>query len=270
MITGENDMSYQESLCEGIFSNFSEVSATGDGFDGPVWIDNSLKKIALIRDNARANAPLPPISNYREVLLPLVVSMLYQSQDKVRVLDYGGGVGFTYYQTVHALPSSQGLEYHIVEKETVCAAGRECFKDETQAPLFSTHIPKLQFDIIHLSSVLQYIEGWRGFLKNIGALKPKYLILVDVCAGNIPTFATASIYYESRIPIWVLNIQDLIDTLQEYGYLLTYKSIFQPYVLGKEQPLPMEKIPQDHRINQTCNLIFASKNHKDIPGPEYE
>lgn len=262
-------MSYKESLCEGLFSSFGEVPAAGDGFDGQVWIDNSLKKIGLVRDNARANAPLPPISNYREVILPLVVSMLHRSQDMVRVLDYGGGVGLTYYQTVHALPSSQGLEYHIVEKETVCSAGREFFKGETPAPLFTTHIPKLQFDIIHFSSVLQYIEDWQSFLEHMCAINPKYLILVDVWAGNIPTFATSSIYYESRIPIWLLNIHELIDTLQEHGYSLTYKSTFQPCVLGKEQPLPMERIPQDHRINQTCNLIFASDNYKDIPGHEH-
>lgn len=207
-------MADENIIWEGVYSNFNEVPAKGPGFDGQAWITNSLRKMEALREDIKRNAPLPAPSNYREGLLPLLAALIYSEQRKLHILDFGGGIGFTYYQTIQALPQTESVEYHIVEREPVCKAGKEFFGDTTKSLFFHTELPKEEgtFDIVHLSSALQYIEDWNNLLTLLCRLSCKYLLLVDVFAGNNPTFASAQHYYELQIPMWFLNFEDLIKS----------------------------------------------------------
>ncbi len=111
------------SIWEGVYKRFSDVPTIGFGFDGQKWIVNSIMKMEALRQDTKSNTPLPPPSSYREGLLPLLTSLVYNIQGKVRILDFGGGIGFTYYQTMQALPHTNRLDYHIIEREVVCEAG---------------------------------------------------------------------------------------------------------------------------------------------------
>ncbi len=72
---------------------------------------------------------LPPASNYRECLLPMLTALVKSEKRQVRILDFGGSIGFTYYQTLCGLPNAEKIKYHIVERENVCRAGRDLFKN---------------------------------------------------------------------------------------------------------------------------------------------
>jgi len=252
-------MAFKGPIWEGIYSSFSEVPVTGPGYDGAVWVNNSLKKIAALREQAQKNAPLPPLSNYRQALLPLLATIIYQQKGSVRILDFSGGIGFTYYQTFYALQQTSGLEYNIVEREAVCRAGREFFEAESNSPYFLTSLDKVEgaFDIIHLGSVLQYIEDWSGLLARLAAMSPNYLLLIDVLAGNNQTFITSQNYYGSKIPTWFLNIGELIHTVETNDYKLMFMSGFLPTILGVEQSLPMENFESPYRLERTNNLLFV-------------
>ena len=254
-------MAFDGPIWEGVYSSFSEVPVTGPGFDGEAWVNNSLNKIRTLREDAEKNTPLPPPSNYREGLLPLLAALVYSEQKELRILDFGGGIGFTYYQTLYALPRTRGLEYHIVEQETVCQAGREFFIQEADRLFFHVALEEVRgtFDIVHIGSALHYVKEWRTLLANLCALSPKYLLLVDVLTGNITTFATAQHYYNSRIPTWFLNIAELLEEVNSLGYDLTYKSKFHSTIFGAEQSIPMGNFDHKYRIDQTCNLLFLRR-----------
>lgn len=254
-------MAYSGPIWEGVYRRFSEVPAEGPGFDGETWINNSLKKVTALREEVERNAPLPPPSNYREGLLPLLVALVYQEKGAVRVLDFGGGVGLAYYQTIYALPQTEGVEYHIVEREAACKAGREFFGTAAGNLFFHTELPPAGggFDIVYLGSVLQYIEDWRQLLSQLCVLSRRYLLLVDVYAGNIPTFASVSHYYGSKIPAWLLNIEELIHAVNSVGYELIFKGVYHPAIWGVEQILPMQNFEQRYQLKQPCNLLFASR-----------
>lgn len=249
-------------IWEGVYQNFSDVPVQGPGFDGEKWISNSLEKIKSVRAEAVKSIPLPPVSNYREALLPLLAAMSHHEKSQLRILDFGGGIGFTYYQTMQALPNFDGIEYHIVEREPVCKAGREFFGDSSQNIFFHSELPEDKdgfFDIVHMGSSLQYIEDWKGLLSRLCSLSRKYLLLVDLFAGTIPTFASTQRYYDSRIPMWFLNVDDLIRVVNSSGYDLTFKSVYKPTIYGAEQNLPMSNFDETHRLKYACNLLFTSR-----------
>lgn len=259
-------MAYDGPIWEGVYHSFSEVPAEGPGFDGEIWISNSQKRIAALREETERNPLLPPASNYRGVLLPLLAALVYNTGKglRLRILDFGGGVGFTYYQTMWGLPRTQGVEYHIVERESVCKAGREFFGATHSDLLFLTELPQTEgmFDIVHLGSAIHYVEDWKQLLSRLCALSRQYLLLVDIPAGNIPTFATAQHYHGSKIPVWFFNIEELLSAVGSCGYELIFKSVYESTVLGMEQNLPMQNFEEKYRLKQACNFLFKRSGNE--------
>ncbi len=249
-------MAYEGPIWEGVYRSFSEVPAEEPGFDGETWISNSLKRIAALREEAERNVLLPPASNYREGLLPLLAALVYNEGKGLRILDFGGGVGFTFYQTISGLPRTEGVEYHVVEREAVCRAGKEFFGANRSNIRFLTELPitEERFDIVHSGSAIHYIKDWKQSLSQLCALSGKYLLLVDVPAGNIPTFATAQHYYGSKIPAWFFNIEELLFAVSSFGHELIFKSVYEPMMVVKN--LLMQNFDEKYRLKQTCNLLF--------------
>jgi len=252
-------MTFDGPIWDGVYSSFSEVPVTGPGFDGETWVNNSLKKIVALREKALESSPLPPVSNYREALLPLLAALILQRKGSVRILDYGGGIGFTYYQTFYALSQTSKLEYHIIEREAVCQAGRDFFGQTNKIIKFHSSIDIVNgvFDIVYMSSIIQYIDDWKELLRQVlMALSPDYLLLIDVFTGNIPTFATAQNYYGSKIPQWFLNIGELTKGVENNNYKLGFMSSFLPTILGVEQSLPMDNFEAQYRLDRTNNFLL--------------
>ena len=247
-------------IWEGVYENFQEVPATGPGFRGEEWIRNSLKKIKTLRDAAKENKTVPTVTSYRESLLPVITSTVYKELRRARVLDFGGGIGFTYYQVARSLPKTDNFEYHIVEMKQVCETGREVFKDEANV-FFHSRLPNdiERVDIVHMGSSLHYIEHWRETLARLCEYIPRYFLFTDLTAGDIPTYASSQKYYGSRIPIWFFNVDEIIDVMSGEGWELIFKSTYTPKILGVEQPYPQDNFEDVHKLGYPCILLFAEE-----------
>jgi putative methyltransferase (TIGR04325 family) len=252
-------MAYDGPIWEGVYSSFGEVPVVGPGFDGDMWIVNSLKKIKLLQEEAENNAPLSPTSNYREALLPLLAAFVYHENKELKILDFGGGIGFTYFQTVYGLPQVENIEYHIFERENVCQAGSRFFGTKYNNLFFHSQLPQEAgaFDVIHSGSALQYIDDWKQIISRLCELSKRYLLLVDIPAGNIPTFVSAQNYYGSKIPTRFFNVREFISFINKCGYDLMFNSMFQPTIHGVGQSLPMQNFEEKYRLKQACNLLFV-------------
>jgi putative methyltransferase (TIGR04325 family) len=258
------NMGYDGAIWEGVYRSFGDAPAAGRGFDGETWVSKSITKLKTVLEEAGESAFLPPPSNYRECLLPLLAALACSEKGNVRVLDFGGGIGFTYYQTARGMKGAGGIEYHIVERESVCSAGKSLFESRESGPSFFKDLSELGpglYDIVHLGSSIHYVEEWRVMLSRLCALSRMYLLLVDVPAGDIPTFATAQNYYESKIPVWFFNIEEMVQAVSSFGYELIFSSSYHPTLLGTEAKVPMQNFEEKYRLKRMCNLLF-----KKVPG----
>lgn len=111
-----------------------------------------------------------------------------------------------------------------------------------------------------MNSVLQYIENWKSLLSDLLGLKPKVVLLDDVPAGDIPTFATAQNYYESKLLYWFFNVSEIITLFESYDYTLEYKSKFFSTVLGEIQEIPMSNFPAQYQLDHPCTLLFKRRS----------
>ncbi len=245
-----------ESIWNGVYGTFQDVPASGDGFSGDCWTKKSLSKVAVSLEAARSDQG-PSVAVNRDSLLPFLISMLTSFKGEVVVVDFGGGVGQTFIDTMDALPDSTQVSFHIVEMESVCEHAARLFEGDDRIH-FHTEFPKLDrpIDVIHLGSSLQYVEDWKAMLQNLAEQAPEFLLLGDLMAGDVQTYATAQTYYESQIPCWFFNQQEVVDHLQAFGFSLAFASLYVARILGKEQELPQHNFSPEFRVGRGKNLLF--------------
>jgi putative methyltransferase (TIGR04325 family) len=249
-----------ENIWEGIYDSFADVPATGAGFLGEKWAANSRLKILDLLDRAKIDAFIPSVTAYNASLLPLVVAMASAETGHARVLDFGGGLGFSYVPVISSMAEGQAVDFHIVEVEQICRMGSQIFADHRRIQ-FHSSLPKDigAVSVVHLSTSLQYIEDWRDLLGELAKYSPQYFLLDNLQAGDIRTYASAQNYYGSRIPCWFFNVREVVDAMSGRGFDLLFRSTYEATILGQPQELPQPNFPEEYRLGHACSLLFRRK-----------
>jgi len=247
-------------IWEGIYSSFQEAPGDDRAFREAVWAERSRTRAHALREMRRSGGLARATTASTGYCLPVVVALAQTEHPRVRLLDFGGCVGFSFYAVVDVLPRPEDIEYTVVDNEVVCKIGRDVFDDEPRIA-FRSELPGGPFDVVHCGSSLQYVEQWAATLRALVASKPKYLVLDDVPAGSIPTFVGLQNYYGKQIPHWFWNADEFVDTVtRATGYELFYKARFIGTFLGKTGPIPMDNFPADHRLENALNLAFKRRD----------
>ncbi len=245
-------------LWEGVYKTFDEVPILGPGFSGSDWLENSSAKLSNLKTLAATGKTVPPVTAYTDSLLPVIAAIVQGQKGSARILDFGGGLGFSYYQVRESLANSDGFAFHVVDIAEVCAEGEHLFQDEPNIEFHSSlaELHQQKFDIVHIGSSLQYIENWQDQLVQLCSADPEYLLMANIPAGDIQTFATAQNYYGSKIACWFFDVDDLIASMQKNRYSMIFKSSYFTKVYGVEQPYPLDNFDEKYRITHPCMLLF--------------
>ncbi|MBT3237421.1 MAG: methyltransferase, TIGR04325 family [Rhodospirillaceae bacterium] len=244
---------------EGVYESFADARAKGEGFAGEKWSELSHQRTAALLAANDKETAIPISVSTHDYILPTVVGMLLGSHDKVRVLDFGGGPGNTIPGTLGGLEESERVEVNIVEMSDVCDIGRDLYQGWDNVH-FSSKLPDRdqEVELIHLGSSLQYIDDWAALIKDLRDYNPKYLLLSDVPAGNIPTFVTLQYFYGAQIKRWFWNLDELTAEIGAQGFELVLKTNYISKYLGKSQLIPMDNFPKDHQLRHPCHLLFKT------------
>jgi putative methyltransferase (TIGR04325 family) len=245
-------------IWEGVYQDFKSAKqdAIGLGFSGDMYNKRSLKVSQECIEALDRNQPIPQFHKQRSTYLSTVVAMMIKEKlERIKILDFGGGYGIGYLSLVESIGQYiKFVDYTIVELPRVCSEGREIFREKIR---YKEDFPfEDKINLLHASSSLQYIEDWQSLIKKFTLLKPTYILLSDVFSGNIPTFCSLQNYYESKVPHWFINIEELMSEFQKSGYQLIMKNIVNSKRLGVENELPMENFPPMMRLNYTLHLLF--------------
>ena len=244
-------------IWNGIYKEFGDIPAKGEGFSGSRWRQACLQRFQALSKDLSLSASVPSHPAYSESLLPFLAALLYANKGKVRILDFGGGLGESYLLTKFTLSDSSNLLFHIVEVEEICKIGRTLHNDEGLDFMGSIPEPPISYDIIHLGSSIQYVEDWQSVLEQITQLSPRFILFTDLISGDIPTIATAQKYYNSDIPMWFFNRNEFIKAFVDFGYKPAFTSRFQGTFWNKQQEIPMDNFPEKHKLRWSCNMLFV-------------
>jgi putative methyltransferase (TIGR04325 family) len=245
---------------EDVYRSFAEAPAVGPGFDGPLWRERSIAAARETLAHAKAQGPVDYALRQRNAVLPTLVATLLAGQDRVDILDFGGGLGTGYMVLMKTMPEAVGrVRYTVVEVESIAGAGREIFAG-LAGPEFRNTLPNAsRFDVVHAASVLQYIEDWEGLIARLTGYGARFVSLADIFAGNFTTYVTTQRYYESRIPHWFFNAAQFTAAVEKTGYKLLLRSECDAKILGQYGPLQLDNFPPELRIAHTSNFLFSRR-----------
>jgi putative methyltransferase (TIGR04325 family) len=265
-------------IWDGVYANFGEVPVAGEGFASDTWLADmeryTLKAVAALRNENGVAVP-ENVPHYH-VLLSLLLASMAPLDRRVRVLDFGGGMGIGAANVRRCASVDASFEYLVVDNEESCERGRRLLKDSPQlhespqlqessrlqdSPQLLTEFSSVRFmsalprdiesvDVIVLSGVLQFVEEYEKLLNDLAALKPLFWLFTFLPAGEIPTFASAQLNVPgSVLPVWFFNVNELVRKIEALGYRLVFKSAL-------DRVFDMSNFPLTHRLPRQCNLLF--------------
>jgi putative methyltransferase (TIGR04325 family) len=236
----------------GVYRTYRDVPSAGPGFEDPRWLRGSRSRMVQLMRTVKECGSVPAAPESEASLLPLLAAVVGQTSGRVRILDFGGGLGISYPPVVTALVQCDAVEYHVLETPSLCNAGTRLFEHDARIQ-FHARLPSPApaVDIVYLSSALQYVEDYAGLLRELAACQPAYFLFAKLSAGDFPTFATAQRNLAgSVLPYWFLNVDELAGHMAANGYTLVFKQLLQP-------ELASQSLPEPYRPRYTCNLLFS-------------
>ena len=241
------------SIWEGVYASFAEADGNNDAFDTEMWIQKQLHTIQ------KYDATEHRIGISKDYPLPLVTAPLLLTKDMVSILDFGGGMGQQYFELISTVPQAlKQVEYHVVDGHATIK-NRPVFLNNYQNLHFYDHyqnISKIQVDILHIGSTLQYIETWASLLLDLTKnFNPSLIVLSDLMAGQIPSFVCHQNFYDKKIPVMMINIDEITDLIESFGYKTIYRSHYLPTILGQHE-LPNSALPEKYRFKHPYNIVF--------------
>jgi putative methyltransferase (TIGR04325 family) len=119
-----------------------------------------------------------------------VLALTARGQQRVSVLDYGGGLG-EYYWLATALVPGIDLEYHCKELPDVAAAGRGINTAVTWHA--DDRCLERQYDLVMFTSSVHYLPDWHDVLRRAATAAGRFLLLSDVATvRGVPGYVATS------------------------------------------------------------------------------
>lgn len=160
---------------------------------------------------------------------------------KLRVLDFGGSLGSSYYQCRSFLSHLREVQWCIVEQPGYVACGRKYFEDETLC-FFGTIDDCLQvknIDVVLLSSVIQYLPDPHDFLRQLVQYGFRHIVIdrtafIEGDRDRLTVQTVPEWIYKASYPAWFLNEEGFLSHFQkDYSLITDFDSFGYDCVDGK-------------------------------------
>lgn len=251
----------KESIWHGVYKTFDEAPKTDEVFNSSIWTQKQKERVLAALKDFRAGKDISSYAPYRDYPLADELSALLAKKDRVHMIDFGGSLGQTYLDVLSRIPGAEErLACTVVETEAVCQ-DVPIEIGEIKNLKFSSDINKIKdkIDLVHIGSTLQYIDDWRGLLRDITKkFVPQTIALSDLLVGDLPTFVTVQSFYGHKILARFTNMDEFMKFWEEMPYARTHFSEYYP--LGKKGVyFANHALPPTHRLCNPCHMVFTRK-----------
>jgi putative methyltransferase (TIGR04325 family) len=163
-----------------------------------------------------------------------VLALVTRQKSKFSLLDYGGSLGH-YYQIGTSLVPDIELDYHCKEFPGIAATGSRLNPHITWYTDDSCLLRS--YDMVMISSSLQYMENWREFLSKIATVTVDYLYLTRInVQSSGPEFVTIQNAYNTQMLVLMFNREDLLQVVHDCGFSLMREFIMEECPIIKNAP----------------------------------
>ena len=255
-----NNLIFQhEPEFSGFYSSFEECDSKGNVWESDEWVNNQLKKIKGVNSviNQKKSKSFVHNTTHGTLLGSFItlINLLCESQSKVKVVDFGGGTGISYYSYVQNLIEPEKIYWKIIDNEMLAELGKKEINSKHDNIEYASSINDEEYDALIISSTLHYIEDFRKIMKKLLKGNPNIVHFERLHAGDIPNnFVCFQKSYNFYTPIMNLNIHELNIFMNDNGYTLVYKANLDTENYSDKSF--SNDIPKDYRIRYSLSLTY--------------
>jgi putative methyltransferase (TIGR04325 family) len=230
-IFNKENKTIQHEWFKGNYSSWEDALKDSKGYDSPEILLKVMNSLLKVKNGEAIYERDSIIFDKIQYSWPLLVALLFiatKNKCKLRVIDYGGSLGSSYYQNRNYLIGIQELEWVIIEQKNFVKIGNIHF--QSQELLFFDNIEESitsKFpNVLLLSGVLQYLSNPLNILEYLLSLKIHYIIIdrtpffINNLSDRITIQTTPKEIYDATYPAWFFNEVNFKNIFDKYGYKL--------------------------------------------------
>jgi len=216
----------------GDYKNWQEAKELTRTYDNSVILEKVKLALLKVKNGEAVYERDSVLFNKIQYSWPLLSALMWvaaQNKGILRVADFGGSLGSSYFQNRAFLAGVGELQWNIIEQENFVTAGRQYFQDDhlhffyTPEEMVATQgLP----DLLLLSCVLPYLEKPYEMLIRLMRIKIPYILIDNtyfnyqqrdrICIQVVPPEI-----YEASYPCWMLNYDMVKKTLSDMYMLIS-------------------------------------------------
>jgi putative methyltransferase (TIGR04325 family) len=218
----------------GNFSSWEEAVSASEGYDSS-FIVNKVKNATLKVKNGEAaferDSVLFAEKEYSWPLLSALLLVAAQNKGKLRLVDFGGSLGSTYFQYKHLLKDLEEVKWHIVEQENYYKIGKDIFEDKELK--FSKDLiaclENNEINAVLFGCVLPYVSQPYEIIKEVFHQKVPFIFLdrMPFIAGPEDRLTVQKVppeIYQASYPAWFFSYQKFMSFIsKEYDLVAEYE-----------------------------------------------
>ncbi len=217
---------------KGEFSSWSEAMHLCSGYDSDLIADKILKSALKVHAGTFPYERDSVLFDVVQYSWPLSTVILHCANKfgKLRVLDFGGGLGSSYFQNLFFIDPINDVKWYIVEqgklieRSAPLSSERLIFKND-----LNEVVKESEVNLVIFSSVLQYIEKPSVVIDEVLKLKPDLILIdrVSIVKNEKDVLTIQSVedsIYEASYPCWFFNERSLLEKFENYSVVSKFDS----------------------------------------------
>lgn len=217
---------------EGNYKTWEEAAALCTGYDAESILDKVLEATLKVKRGEAVFERDSVLFDEIQYSWPVTAALMWaaaRNNGNLRVLDFGGALGTSYFQNRKFLSKLKAVSWCIVEQAHFVEKGKELVEDDIlkfYSSIEESVIAETR-NVILLSSVVQYLSNPESLLNQINSIEADVLILDrtpftvgprnTVCIQHVP-----SDIYTASYPMWLFSRNNLLGRLSNWKVLESF------------------------------------------------
>lgn len=166
----------------GDYSSWDEAGLKCTGYDSQIILERVKASTLKVKNGTAVFERDSVLFDTVQYTFPLLTGLMWiaaRNKGKLNILDFGGALGSTYFQSKIFLDTLNEVNWCIVEQSGFVKAGLESFEDKNLHFFYSIEecTNLYNIDAVLFSSVLQYLEKPYEMLEKIISQNIEFLIV---------------------------------------------------------------------------------------------
>jgi len=221
----------------GDYNSWSDALRNSTGYDNNVILEKVKQAILAVKNNENLyerDSVLFDSPQYSWPLLAGLLSKALDNNESLRILDFGGSLGSSYFQHRNFLSNINSLKWNVVEQPHFVSCGKEYFQSNELKFYndFDVCVENESPNVLIASSVLQYLEQPYNMIKKfIDSSIPMIIIdrtqfLLEGDRDRLTIQMVPPSIYDAVYPAWFFNKNKFIDSFtSKYSLIAEFDSI---------------------------------------------